>query len=676
MALFLLLLQNYFIFFSFILITALLGFTIWHLLPIKKNDPKSVLSLFYSLLFGICVIVVFFSLFITNFKTINISLIFLGILLIAKYFRKDSINYKENYSKITDFAKNHTIRILIFSLPFFLFEAFYFFNNEDFHYIIPFVDYIDMHNISQVITQTGQENNKYLLTNFYYPQFHGIAPYHFFELWLNGFLSYFLPLPGTLTLMLFVYPFFYFTSFIGLIAIWEQYGKLNLFKYILSLIILITGGMYFKFYNNFQILEFYGGNVGNLMHIWGKKSAVLYPFIIAAYLSMAMKEYILSLAFWLCLGVIAIGVLPGIAGGIFIFIITNFIHKSFSKKEYKTAILLYLIFIPFFGSLYFLWGNKNEESLGFSTIIYDVITALDYDFIKVIFFRTIFPVLRMVIIFSPFLLFIIYVLWQVKKNDKSSYKLLIQFSLINFFILTVGSITGGIASINIFSGGQFFTYLFPIFIVLTIYSFILFFSSFQLKPLNFTKVIAVLFFIFFILSCSYNIYNNFNLQNHYKNQSLKMYDSDYLKEITEYLNNNSINPLGVSFIGQNDIIKYPLNAYGITGLTFTGLSIKLTKNFHATSNLSIFDLSIDTTDRFSSALFKSFEFYNFVRDQKLSNNFISYDVSQADFINYFNIDYALVYKDGKLPETISRKIIKHITDPVSGQQFIVFEKLR
>lgn len=664
--------QSYLLFSVFIYLTALLGFVIWQCLPVKNAQPHKVQSLFYSLLLGICIIVVFFSLYITVFKTINIVFLLMGALLIWRYYNKEFVLPKSLWANILAFSKAHYLKILLYSIPFIAFEALFYFNHTGFKYVIPFVDYIDMYNISQVITLTGQENNKYLLSNFYYPQFHGVAPYHFFELWTNGFLSSILPLPGTLTLMLFVYPFFYFTSFVGVLALWEHYGRLNTQKVILSFFILFVGGMFFEFYKNYELLKWYGGNVGNIVHIWGKKAAVLYPFIIAALIAFARAKQALFVVLMLCMGVVAIGVMPGIAGGLFLFLLLNKWHKALNRKDLNFSFLVYLIFILSFMGVFLFFGNKNEDSLGFTAILSDLFNALDADYLKTIFFRVIFPALRLIVIFSPFLVFVIYALYRLKKGKHDYLGLLFKGLLLVTLILFVGNITGAVASINIFSGGQFFSYLFPLLIVYIIFAFVVFYSTFPLYPLNKKTVMPLVFLIFFLTACTYNIYNNVKMHKHYKNVSLSMYGDTYIQNITTYLNAKNLNPLGVSFLGQEDIQQYPLNAYGITGLTFTGMSVKLTEEFHATSLLSIFELNLDTSSRFASALLKSFEFYNFVQKQKSKGHFAGYEQAKVDFIEHFGIDYALVYKNAQLPAALNKRIKKEFRDSVSGQRFVVF----
>jgi len=555
-----------------------------------------------------------------------------------------------------------------------MFEAIWFFKAGSFHFIIPFVDYIDMYNISNVITLTGQENNKYLLSNFYYSQFHGIAPYHFFELWLNGFLTSILPFAGTLTLMLFVYPLFYFASYIGLLAVWEHYGNVNIYKMILSFLLLFVGGMYFEFYLKYELLKWCGGDVGNLTHIWGKKSAVLYPFIFVAYLKFVEKKYFIATGAVLCLGLLSIGVMPGIAGGIILFALSNIFHKTFSKIDLKWLFILLFVFVTSFVFIYFLWGNKSEDSLGFINIISEFFKAFNITFIKTLFFRTVFPFLRLAVIFSPFIIFVLYVLFKKNEAVKDSINDLKKLFYIIVLILLTGSLVGALASINLFSGGQFFSYLIPVLIIFIIFIFVLEFSSFSLKHNSLSTYLHVFILLFFIGATSYNIYNNIKLQQHYKNISLGLYGEKYLEDVTNYLNKNNLNPLGVCFMGKEDVSNYPLDAYGITGLTFSGMSVKLTKKFNAVSNLSIFDLKADTSDTFSKQLFKSFEFYNFVKAQKKKNEFLSIQQSQIDFINHFSIDYALIYKNGVLPEALNKKIKLRIDDTVSGQSFLIFNR--
>jgi len=659
--------KYYIIFFLIVFSIALTGHTLYSLLPVKKDISNRFLSLFLSLLIGVVFLITIFSVIATGFKTVNLLFLLLGGFLIYINYDRNAIRTKSFIKDTICFIKQNILILFILCIPFYAYEAIWFLRDGSFNFVIPFVDYVDMYNISQVITLTGQENNKYLLSNFYYPQFKGISPYHFFELWFNGSLSYILKLPGALTLMLFVYPFFYFTAYIGILAFWENYGIINIYKILISFLLLFTGGMFFSFYENYELLKWYGGSVGNIAHIWGKKMSVLYPFIIAAYLCFIKNKYICAIILFLSACIAAIGIMPGIVAGIFLFIVSNKIHKTLSKNDIKLSLIVFFTFFITLLIVFFAFGNKNQDSLGFTTIVADFFKAFNPSNMKVIFDRFVYPVLRLTVIFSPFLIFVLYVFLKYKRGIKEIIVLLF------FIVLTMisGALVGAYASINIFSGIQFFAYTFCMLIIYIMLCFVIEYSKNNIWPLTSKSVLPFAFILFFVFSTSYNIHNNIKLQKHYKNKSEKLYSYTYLEQITNFLNNNNINPLGVCFMGKQDIAEYPLNAYGITGLTFSGMSIKLTNDFHAVSNLSIFDLSFNPTGGFPLQLFKSFEFYNFVEAQKNKLEFTSIKQSQLDFIKQNSIQYVLVYKNAEIPEGLLSRIKLKFTDEKSGQRFVV-----
>lgn len=664
---------KYYSFFLIIVIVFLgIGFLTYQLLPLNKNSNNPYGELFYSFFSGLIVFATVFSLVATKGRTINIIFIFSGSILLFKYFTKSGSIRSGLLQRAFQFLKRNWIVVVLSTFIFYTYEAVWLLKSGNFNFILPFVDYVDMYNISQIITQTGQENNKFLISNYYFDAFHGISPYHYFELWLNGFLSVLLPVSGMVTLMLFVYPLFYVASYLGILAIWEHYGKVTFFKAALSFIILFTGGMYFEFYNRYELLKWYGGTVGNIAHIWGKKSAVLYPFVMASYLHFINNKNATATVLLLCTGIVSIGVMPGISGGILLFILLNRWHKTYTRADIKFLYLLYLIFIIIFVGIYLLWGNKNEESLGFSKIISDFFSAFDLSFIKTLFFRMVFSELRLLVIFSPFLLLIWHVIFRKKTISQNNSGTLQRILLLLLLILATGSLTGTLASINLFSGGQFFSYLFPILIIYIILTFVAWFSHLKQHEPSGPGYINALIILLFTASALYNISNNIQLQRHYKEVSINLYSESYLSQVTTYLDTHNKNPLGVCFMGNEDLMNYPLNAYGITGLTFSGMSVKLTRQFHAVSNLSIFDLELDTSSSFNNSLFKSFEFYNYVKQQKAQNTFISAEQSKADFVNSQSIDYALVYRHGVLPDALKEKVVTSYTDSISGQCFVVF----
>ena len=181
----LLILSKFFLLYvMFIAIFLITGSFILGLLPIKIriNGNKTYNSGFFSILTGLLAWVIIYSIIKTGFITINVLFLFLFIVFIYKYFYFSTIAdlYVSLRSKIPLLKKSY--KIILVSIPFFLFEAVCLIKTGVFNFRLPFADFIYYSNLSVSLNVFGQEN-RYLFANAINPQIHGISFYHYFELW-------------------------------------------------------------------------------------------------------------------------------------------------------------------------------------------------------------------------------------------------------------------------------------------------------------------------------------------------------------------------------------------------------------------------------------------------------------------------------------------------------------
>lgn len=635
------------------------------------NRKLTYTSYFFTFLASVTFVIIVYSIFKTGFKTISIAFIPLIFVLIYKQ--------KLNYNNLREVFKNISIAkfliCLFIAFIFFFYEAAFLMKNELFCYNIPYCDFTYYSDISSFLHLSGQEN-RFLLSNVYFDSFNGIVPYHYFELWLTGLISYLFNIPGIVALMQFVYPTFYFITFLGILALWEQFAKINTYKIILGFLLLFVGGVFFNFYKDYELLKYYSSSIASILYIWSKKIPPVFPFIILFFIAIKNNKLKLGLMSLLATCVVSIGMFPGIICGLILFGITNPFHKSINKKMVFQLLIYTLFFFLFFLLIYLLFGNRNSGEFGYKQIFNNFIESINSIYFKKILFGIIFPIIRYILFYSPFILIGILVFFKYKKEKKDISQIKIA-TIIFLSCFISGSIIGGI-SFNIFNASQFLFHQGIFLQVLIIFICISFLSEFTNIFSIFKNKITSLVFGLLITVLFYNAYNiiTFNINMNKMNRREPFYSNTYLFNVTKYLNENQehINRFGVAFMGNEDILKYPFTYFGTASLIFSGMSLKFTNDLYYTSNLSIFDVKVDTTDVVIADFFKAFEFYNFVKKQKIENSFISIDSSKVQFIKKYNIEFAIIYKDGKLPKCFENKIKYKIEDFVSGEKFVVFAK--
>jgi len=659
---------RYYIFFLLLIFFFLfVGNFIIVFLTFNKTKENKYLTLFFQFISGLIFTILIFSIIKSNFRTVNILFIVILIILILKYYKSIIwIKSKLFIESVVVLLKRFPL-VIILAFPFYFFQAFFLLKSGHFNFVTPFIDYIWYNDISEILSKTGQEN-KELLTNLYFPEFNGINPYHYFELWINAFFIEITNIPGITCLMLFVYPLLYLLSLIGLLSIWEHFSKVNIYKIIICYLLFFIGGIYFDFFKNYELLKYSGYLHVNIFNVWNKKLAVLYPFIILSYLFFIQNKKDIGLIFLLFICIIALGSLPGIAGGIILILILNYWLKFLSKKEFKYVVISIIVFFFSYLTIFYICGNKNKENVADTAYINILLSSLQFSNLKYIIFKSVFPFIRVILFFSPFIAFICYVyIIELKNKDVKHFNILY---LLVGIILVTGTITSGIA-FKLYIGGEFFLWVMPLFWVLFNLSFIVYFRHLKLNKYNLPV------FLFFISIFGYNLF--LDIKNHYENKltSSAKYSDQYLFTVKKILDNSRINNYGICFIGQNDIDKINGEKSGNP----VSLNNKIicfarifSNKYYGVSNLSILDMSLNKSNLCDNIWLSSYEFYHFVKLQKRNKIFTSIENSQLDFIDINKVDFAFIYPNAIVPQQFTKKIKYQLIDSVSGEKFVVLKK--
>ena len=173
------------------------------------------LNLFIKTLIGSCFLITLISIIYTGGKTIHLVFILLSLFLYYEWRITKKQNLPQEEIKMAAiFNRKNILSLLSFLLIIFLWQARILLKSDS-----QFLNGIEPDNyyyaeISKCLISTGQENSL-TTANLINEQYHFATPYHYYDLWLNGFVSKLFNLSAALSLYLITYTFFTFLFLIG-----------------------------------------------------------------------------------------------------------------------------------------------------------------------------------------------------------------------------------------------------------------------------------------------------------------------------------------------------------------------------------------------------------------------------------------------------------------------------
>jgi len=323
-------------------ITYAVGKTILSFFNIKGN---LFFQIFVTYIIGITTIVLFYSIYNSQGRTIN--LLFLPIIVFLLYhFRHLIIKPK---FKTQDIGTEILWSILPLIFVFLVQSWFYF----DFHkgIIKPlFSDYFIYAGISNNLQFSGTENNL-LNCNYFFPTYnHIIKPYHYFELWFTAFFSSLFK-----NSLVNTYYFCTFTTFTSIFII----GIISLFENtIKNKYAILTIAIFLCFITDVTVpFNFNTSNSLSIMAINGQKVACIFCILLLAFITIRKGNWLIGLFILLSSPILSVTFLPGVWGGILLFCGIQILWNP--KNNYKTYGLIMLsIFV--IASLFIAFITNSE----------------------------------------------------------------------------------------------------------------------------------------------------------------------------------------------------------------------------------------------------------------------------------------------------------------------------
>lgn len=590
-------------------------------------------AIFYSLTFGILFIVLFVSLLITSLKTIHVFFFIpIGIIFVLNKNKIvvnnpfKVINLREEFKQL--------LKLYLTAIPVFTIASVTFFRFDLFAYQMQHQDFFAYSKFCQGIFESGNENY-FRESNILFPEiFHGLNPYHYFELWLNIFFGNLFKVSYLKSLLLISYPLLQLTCLFGIIhlinsIIPEKYKFTTLL--FLAFIVIFIQPIYFEFYDNYELLRYHVGFCNTSPLSFGRKYAAVFMFFILFFLLYTNENKKEALILISSMPIVSIGLLPGIFLGGAIYVFINVVLKKYNQYFlfgiYTLSLSAAILVFYKLNTIDFTKDLINDKNL-ISLIIRNGLSVL---VIKKFLFLIIFPLTRVILFLAPYLL-ILFLLLRKSLNSDS-------FDLIKLiFLITISGAIGSGLAFDLPDSGQLLTNCLPLINILIIYLFIYTLGHRKLYIKEFSLSIL----------CIYNAINNFSfikkMNDNYYSVSNSKYDHNFLSNCIKEIEGKENIIIGYLYDTTNSKINPHTELYKSPGIPF---------EFANNNPISIClnnPKNIDTSG-YGNSFKNMWPFHIF----QIQNNSTGYAKLLNKFINDFNVDYLLI-QGMNIPREIDFKL--------------------
>lgn len=152
----------------------------------------------------------------------------------------------------------------------------------------PFQDYIFYARLSEHMQATGKES---VSLEMLFPQFQGMQPYHYLELWTNALLVRLTGLPALWCLFLSTYTVLIVVVAVGFMAVLVQTGLRGSRVLVIGGLLLLVNGLYLPFFARIPLLA-NGQLVASSLLLLEPKLAPVYIFLLLAVVLLLKQRYL------------------------------------------------------------------------------------------------------------------------------------------------------------------------------------------------------------------------------------------------------------------------------------------------------------------------------------------------------------------------------------------------
>jgi hypothetical protein len=612
-------------------------------------------KLFFILLLSSLLFTTLFAIWKTEGKTI----LSLGLLLFFLLHKHLHFSIRQNYTTYKLKILLSCIFLIVCIIPNALTICSF---EQKFIYYIPTQDLVGYSNYVKMLLETGQENYNGFSANYFDNYFHGVSPYHFYEFWLAAFICQLTGFQALIAYWIVVYPFFYFLTFCGFMAVIETYhlrttNKQLCFDALFSFLLLFVGAIYFPLYALIPYLDsiFYLHN--NTILTYG----LIEPFLLASFILYRQKKYYLAWFFLLLLPIFSITTWVGVFALLLFLCITKPEQGKIIKKLIYSFILLTILIILF----YYFFGTQNKATFSWQELLpIFAWQTMDwrsfYSFLGKTFLLVFGLYLsKTVVAYFPFVSLCLLYLKKNRISQKINFRYLLGLSSLIFVPISAMFLL----FLHHDSSQVFRNFLFPLCNIAIAICLIQ--HSKQLFARQNYLFISCL--ILLVYQIGFSIYFRIS-----QIQERQIYSLEYLQKIETIAKTELSGKFGAFIYGKSfytddlfsKVVRHQLPAGYLAVIPF----------FHSIVNIEIFSIPMSKNPNytiFENRFRQNSEFFQFVKRQKHAKTFQNITQSQIDFIVQNQIGFLIIGKNITLPKNYLPLIKKEIIDQQSGEKFLI-----
>ena len=648
-----------YIYYFYLLISAIvirmIGSLVTKRLISIEQSPAT--KIFLDMFFGLIMLVIVYSIIVTNGITISLGYIFLFFLYLIyrNFYHVEQLEVASNFTRII-FSKSLYIELAVVISIFFIAQAYSIVNvTEGLLYISNDPDRSLFSDVIGFMNTTGVESYKIDYIN---PKSVGASPYHYFELWVTGLIATLFSSNILTTDFLVSAPIFGLMIYVGFRALSEIFNVSRMYSIIASfLVVAMNLGVQFPWIDNqhdlFDRTEVYF----QLTVLEYSKFFAIYLFQIAAIIFYNNKRNILALMCLLSIPITNILMAPSILLSTGIILILGYHKNKISIKQFYFGVLATLsiaLFIVFFYQIFGIEGllsNASDRGRLISAVVDSIISVTSINILVGTSIQIIYMLLP----------FIILSIWMRKNilNYLRDINIVAPTLLWTFVVILMGLISWVILQKHYESAQLSIKYAF---VATSLVSFIIIMLAYSKN--KYASWIFLLIIFFIKLDYSYLELNNKRIE------SANLYSQEFLMDVDEEF--RGINPRGV-FIRHNSELQARRSKSVLARIGhFTNLYTSKS-DLYPIYPMNISDFTGSISNNYIEGIIgqsdiNSIPFYKFVNNQLLNNKFESISNSQYDFIIKYNINYLILSPLAILPANISALVKKIYFDSKSGEK--------
>ncbi|OFY18591.1 MAG: hypothetical protein A2W98_04995 [Bacteroidetes bacterium GWF2_33_38] len=410
--------------------------------------------------------------------------------------------------------------MLLLFAPIYLYQSFFFFDFFSGTIRHLHTDHYLYGDFSNSLKLFGVES-KFTDLNFYSTSDLQLIPYHYSELWITAFFSMLLNISSVNSYFLIVIPVCATIYGIGLFSLVENIKTHRSFKFIFTYMSLFISGVYFSFYDNWEITGYIHQSDNGILSFLSQKFCFIYICILFSVLLFIKEKKELGIIFLSTIPIFSINFAPSIIGGIVLYYLYSFIIKKERLVLSNIGGLLSALYVILFILLFYsLFKSKYSNEIIDNDIF--LIKILNNNFsstdLKIFIGNNVYRIIRALIFYFPYVILLVY---AVKQNR--------QLSILFLFIIISGILTSTFL-FDALNAGQFASNTYIIFNVLIAIG-----LSILLDKMKTNLKKSIFVFTIFISSLSLSLFTSFSI----KNQYLSTHDYMVFKKIDAKLEKTS-----------------------------------------------------------------------------------------------------------------------------------------